>query len=165
MTKRALISVSDKAGIVEFAQELKKLGWDIISTGGTKVTLDNAGVDTIAIDDVTGFPEMMDGRVKTLHPNIHGGLLARRDLHSHLQAAKDNNIELIDRIGSCDAYLAGVLYGLIKYGTPERAIEIGNALSAVKNTVAGDMSASSIEEIESVIKSHKATGHQDEMVR
>ena len=96
MTKRALISVSDKAGIVEFAQELKKLGWDIISTGCTKVTLDNAGVDTIAIDDVTGFPEMMDGRVKTLHPNIHGGLLARRDLHSHLQAAKDNNIELID---------------------------------------------------------------------
>ena len=59
MTKRALISVSDKAGIVEFAQELKKLGWDIISTGGTKVALDNAGVDTIAIDDVTGFPEMM----------------------------------------------------------------------------------------------------------
>ena len=98
MTKRALISVSDKAGIVEFAQELKKLGWDIISTGGTKVALDNAGVDTIAIDDVTGFPEMMDGRVKTLHPNIHGGLLARRDLDSHLQAAKDNNIELIDLV-------------------------------------------------------------------
>ena len=65
MTKRALISVSDKAGIVEFAQELKKLGWEIISTGGTKIALDNAGVDTIAIDDVTGFPEMMDGRVKT----------------------------------------------------------------------------------------------------
>ena len=98
MTKRALISVSDKAGIVEFAQELKKLGWDIISTGGTKVTLDKAGVDTIAIDDVTGFPEMMDGRVKTLHPNIHGGLLARRDLDSHLQAAKDNHIELIDLV-------------------------------------------------------------------
>ena len=94
MTKRALISVSDKAGIVEFAQELKKLGWDIISTGGTKVALDNAGVDTIAIDDVTGFPEMMDGRVKTLHPNIHGGLLARRDLESHLEAAKDNQIEI-----------------------------------------------------------------------
>lgn len=76
-----------------------------------------------------------------------------------------NNIEVIDRIGSGDAYLAGVLYGLVKYGTPERAIEIGNALSAVKNTVLGDMSASSIEEIESIIKSHKATGHQDEMVR
>ncbi|HFJ4900726.1 bifunctional phosphoribosylaminoimidazolecarboxamide formyltransferase/IMP cyclohydrolase [Streptococcus pyogenes] len=98
MTKRALISVSDKSGIVDFAKELKNLGWDIISTGGTKVALDNAGVETIAIDDVTGFPEMMDGRVKTLHPNIHGGLLARRDADSHLQAAKDNNIELIDLV-------------------------------------------------------------------
>lgn len=98
MTKRALISVSDKAGIVEFAQALKKLGWDIISTGGTKKALDEAGLATIAIDDVTGFPEMMDGRVKTLHPNIHGGLLARRDLDSHLQAAKDNNIDLIDLV-------------------------------------------------------------------
>ncbi|HHG0399156.1 TPA: bifunctional phosphoribosylaminoimidazolecarboxamide formyltransferase/IMP cyclohydrolase [Streptococcus pyogenes] len=98
MTKRALISVSDKSGIVDFAKELKNLGWDIISTGGTKVALDDAGVETIAIDDVTGFPEMMDGRVKTLHPNIHGGLLARRDADSHLQAAKDNNIELIDLV-------------------------------------------------------------------
>ena len=77
MTKRALISVSDKSGIVEFARELKNLGWEIVSTGGTKVALDKARIDTIAIDDVTGFPEMMDGRVKTLHPNIHGGLLAR----------------------------------------------------------------------------------------
>ena len=66
MTKRVLISVSDKTGIVEFAKELKALGWDIISTGGTKVVLDNEGVGTIAIDDVTGFPEMMDGRVKPL---------------------------------------------------------------------------------------------------
>ncbi|HHX5962787.1 TPA: bifunctional phosphoribosylaminoimidazolecarboxamide formyltransferase/IMP cyclohydrolase [Streptococcus pyogenes] len=98
MTKRALISVSDKSGIVDFAKELKNLDWDIISTGGTKVALDDAGVETIAIDDVTGFPEMMDGRVKTLHPNIHGGLLARRDADSHLQAAKDNNIELIDLV-------------------------------------------------------------------
>lgn len=98
MTKRALISVSDKAGIVEFAQELTALGWEIISTGGTKTALDAAGITTIAIDDVTGFPEMMDGRVKTLHPNIHGGLLARRDLDSHLDAAKDNNIELIDMV-------------------------------------------------------------------
>lgn len=96
--KRALISVSDKAGIVEFAQELKDLGWDIISTGGTKAALDEAGLETIAIDDVTGFPEMMDGRVKTLHPNIHGGLLARRDLDTHLTAAKENNIELIDLV-------------------------------------------------------------------
>lgn len=85
MTKRALISVSDKNGIVEFAKELISFGWEIISTGGTKVILDQAGIPTIAIDDVTGFPEMMDGRVKTLHPKIHGGLLARRDLDSHLQ--------------------------------------------------------------------------------
>lgn len=76
-----------------------------------------------------------------------------------------NNIEVIDRIGSGDAYVAGVLYGLVKHGCANRAIEIGNALSAVKNTVLGDMSASSIEEIEGVIKSHKATGAQDEMVR
>lgn len=98
MTKRALISVSDKAGIVELAQELTSLGWEIISTGGTKVALDNAGIATIAIDDVTGFPEMMDGRVKTLHPKIHGGLLARRDLDSHLDAAASHEIGLIDLV-------------------------------------------------------------------
>lgn len=98
MTKKALISVSDKAGIIAFAQELRALGWDIISTGGTKTALDNAGVETIAIDYVTGFPEMMDGRVKTLHPKIHGGLLARRDLDSHLDAAKSHEIDLIDLV-------------------------------------------------------------------
>lgn len=75
------------------------------------------------------------------------------------------DIEVIDRIGSGDAYLAGVLYGMIQYGDIQRALEVGNALSAVKNTVAGDMSASSIDEIEGVIASHKATGRQDEMVR
>ena len=74
-------------------------------------------------------------------------------------------IEVIDRIGSGDAYLAGVLYGLIKDRDITRALEVGNALSAVKNTVNGDMSASSIDEIRAVINSHKATGHQDEMVR
>lgn len=98
MTKRALISVSDKAGIVDFAKELTALGWEIVSTGGTKVALDNAGVATIAIDDVTGFPEMMDGRVKTLHPKIHGGLLARRDMESHLDAAAAHEIGLIDLV-------------------------------------------------------------------
>ncbi|MFC3927360.1 bifunctional phosphoribosylaminoimidazolecarboxamide formyltransferase/IMP cyclohydrolase [Streptococcus caprae] len=98
MTKRALISVSDKAGIIELAQELTSLGWEIISTGGTKTTLDNAGVATIAIDDVTCFPEMMDGRVKTLHPKIHGGLLARRDLDTHLEAAASHEIGLIDLV-------------------------------------------------------------------
>ena len=77
-----------KRAFVEFAQEIEKLGWDIISTGGTKVALDKAGVDTIAIDDVTGFPEMMDGRVKTLHPNIHGGLLARLTLTATFKLQK-----------------------------------------------------------------------------
>lgn len=94
----ALISVSDKTGIIEFSKELVTLGFDIISTGGTKKTLDEAGVKTIAIDDVTGFPEMMDGRVKTLHPKIHGGLLARRDLETHLNAAKTHDITLIDLV-------------------------------------------------------------------
>lgn len=100
--------------------------------------------------------------ISPTHHNFNSKMLFKGKFY---EEAPYNNIEVIDRIGSGDAYLAGVLYGLIKYGTPERAIEIGNALSAVKNTVPGDMSASSIEEIESVIKSHKATGHQDEMVR
>ena len=75
---RALISVSDKTGIQEFAKELVNFGYEIISTGGTANVLKNAGLEVITIDQVTGFPEMMDGRVKTLHPKIHGGLLARR---------------------------------------------------------------------------------------
>ena len=70
MSKRALISVSDKEGIVEFAKEIRELGWEIISTGGTKAVLDQEEIPNIAIDEVTGFPEMMDGRLKTLHPLI-----------------------------------------------------------------------------------------------
>ena len=89
---RALLSVSDKKGIVEFAKGLQALEIEIISTGGTKKTLDEAGILTIAIEDVTGFPEMMDGRVKTLHPKIHGGLLARRDLASHRDAMAASEI-------------------------------------------------------------------------
>ncbi|MDU4037798.1 MAG: bifunctional phosphoribosylaminoimidazolecarboxamide formyltransferase/IMP cyclohydrolase PurH, partial [Lactococcus lactis] len=78
MSKRALISVSDKEGIVEFAKKIQELGWEIISTGGTKAVLEQEEIPNIAIDEVTGFPEMMDGRVKTLHPMIHGALLGRR---------------------------------------------------------------------------------------
>ena len=80
MKKRALISVSDKQGIVSFAKNLVQNGYEIISTGGTKSALEAAGLEPIAIETVTGFPEMMDGRVRTLHPKIHGGLLGRRDL-------------------------------------------------------------------------------------
>ncbi|MFR9651485.1 MAG: bifunctional phosphoribosylaminoimidazolecarboxamide formyltransferase/IMP cyclohydrolase [Rikenellaceae bacterium] len=98
MSKRALVSVSDKSGVVEFAKDLVSLGWEIIATGGTMKLLADSGVDVINISDVTGFPEICDGRVKTLHPNVHGGLLARRDDESHLAALKENNIEFIDMV-------------------------------------------------------------------
>lgn len=96
--KRALVSVTDKTGIVEFCKGLEELGYEIISTGGTKKVLDAASIKTIGISDVTGFPEILDGRVKTLHPNVHGGLLAVRDLESHQKQLKDNNIEYIDLV-------------------------------------------------------------------
>lgn len=94
--KRALISVSDKTGIVELTKELVGLGYEIISTGGTKKTLDEAGIKTLSISDITSFPEIMDGRVKTLHPNVHGALLCVRDNKNHLKALEDNKIDLID---------------------------------------------------------------------
>lgn len=95
---RALISVSDKRGIVEFAKSLKELGWEIIATGGTMNKLREAGIEVINISDVTGFPEICDGRVKTLHPKVHGGLLGRRDLPSHMEQLKENGIETIDMV-------------------------------------------------------------------
>jgi phosphoribosylaminoimidazolecarboxamide formyltransferase/IMP cyclohydrolase len=93
---RALISVSDKTGIVEFSQELSKLGVKIISTGGTATRLRDNGVDVIGISDVTGFPECLDGRVKTLHPAVHGGILAMRDKPEHMKQLADLKIETID---------------------------------------------------------------------
>ena len=95
---RVLISVSDKTGVVEFAQQLRSLGWEIIATGGTMKLLRDSGLEVINISDVTGFPEICDGRVKTLHPKVHGGLLARRDDESHLAALKENQIEFIDMV-------------------------------------------------------------------
>ena len=95
---RALISVSDKTGVAAFAAALSRLGWEIIATGGTQRLLEQQGVKTIGISEVTGFPEICDGRVKTLHPKVHGGLLARRDLPSHLAALKENGIEFIDLV-------------------------------------------------------------------
>lgn len=93
---RALISVSDKRGIVPFAQGLVELGWDVISTGGTFATLRAAGVPVTAVETVTGFPEILDGRVKTLHPAIHAALLARRDMPAHMAALSARNIVPID---------------------------------------------------------------------
>ena len=95
---RALISVSDKTGVVDFARALQQLGWEIIATGGTMKLLREEGLKDINISDVTGFPEICDGRVKTLHPKVHGGLLARRDVQSHIDALKENGIEFIDMV-------------------------------------------------------------------
>ena len=90
--ERALISVSDKTGIVDFARGLAARGVEIISTGGTARAIQEAGLPVTPVEKVTGFPEMMDGRVKTLHPKIHGGLLALRDNPSHLAALKEHGI-------------------------------------------------------------------------
>lgn len=93
---RALLSVSDKTGIVEFAKELSELGIELISTGGTYLKLKEAGIEAMEISDVTGFPECLDGRVKTLHPAVHAGLLAMRNKPEHMNQLKELNIEPID---------------------------------------------------------------------
>lgn len=98
MKKRALVSVSDKTDLIPFVQGLVECGYEIISTGGTYKALKNANVDCLAIEEVTHFPEILDGRVKTLHPMVHGGLLAVRDLESHQQQLKDHHIETIDLV-------------------------------------------------------------------
>ena len=96
--KTALVSVSEKTGIVDFAKSLSKMGVKIISTGGTAKKLSEAGIDVVGIEAVTGFPEMMNGRVKTLHPKIHGGLLALRDNPEHAAAMTEHDIEPIDLV-------------------------------------------------------------------
>lgn len=97
VVKRALISVSDKTGVVEFAKGLAELGITLISTGGTAQTLKEAGIKVTYVSEVTGFPEILDGRVKTLHPKIHGGILARRE-HGHMQQLAYHKIETIDLV-------------------------------------------------------------------
>lgn len=96
MIRTALLSVSDKSGIVEFAQALDQLGVKLISTGGTAKLLADKGLPVTEVSTLTGFPEMLDGRVKTLHPKVHGGLLARRDSKEHMTAIKEHGIETID---------------------------------------------------------------------
>jgi len=95
---RAIISVSDKAGVTDFAKGLSQLGFDVFSTGGTKKALAEAGVPVKSISDITGFPEILDGRVKTLHPAVHGGILARRDLPEHMAQLDEINIGTIDLV-------------------------------------------------------------------
>ena len=94
----ALLSVYDKTGIVDFAKELVALEWDLVSTGGTARALTQAGLRVRDIETLTSFPEMLDGRVKTLHPAVHGGLLARRDLPEHMAAIAGHGIERIDLV-------------------------------------------------------------------
>src|SRR5271167_4595696 len=93
---RALISVSDKSGIVEFARTLASCGIELISTGGTRKALSDAGLTVLDVSELTGFPEMMDGRVKTLHPAVHGGLLTIRDNPAHAEAMRTHHIRPID---------------------------------------------------------------------
>ncbi len=94
----ALLSVLDKTGLVDFARGLREMGVRLLSTGGTKRILEEAGLEVTAVEDYTGFPEMMEGRVKTLHPKVHGGLLARRDNPEHLAQAAAHGIEMIDLV-------------------------------------------------------------------
>src|SRR5947209_6009505 len=96
--RRALLSVSDKSGLVEFARALRGFGVELLSTGGTAKALREAGLEVRDVSDVTGFPEMLDGRVKTLHPRIHGGILAVRDNPEHARALEEHRIEPIDMV-------------------------------------------------------------------
>lgn len=96
--KRALISVSDKTGVVEFSKNLVDLGFELLSTGGTKKTLEENGIPVIGVEEITGFPEILDGRVKTLHPFIHGGLLARRNVEDHMKQLDQQGIKPIDLV-------------------------------------------------------------------
>src|SRR6266581_3518412 len=101
--RRALLSVSDKTGLIDFARGLAGFGVELISTGGTRKTLAEAGLAVRDIADVTGFPEILDGRVKTLHPKIHGGLLAIRDNPQHMQTIAAQGIQPIDLV-VCNLY-------------------------------------------------------------
>ncbi|MHA1250322.1 MAG: hypothetical protein ACTSRP_10070 [Candidatus Helarchaeota archaeon] len=96
--RRAIISVSDKSGIIEFCRGLSELGIELISTGGTYNKLKEAGLEVKKVSEITNFPEMLDGRVKTLHPMIHGGILAIRDKNEHLKQMEKHNIRPIDMV-------------------------------------------------------------------
>lgn len=140
VVKRVLISVTDKTGIVPFARTLvEEFDVEIVSTGGTARALEEAGIAVRPIDDLTGFPEMMDGRVKTLHPRVHGGLLARRDTPSHMEAAAEHGIGMIDMVVvNLYAFEATVAREGVTYEEAIENIDIGGPSmlrSAAKNHV------------------------------
>ncbi|MBA3451407.1 MAG: bifunctional phosphoribosylaminoimidazolecarboxamide formyltransferase/IMP cyclohydrolase, partial [Chloroflexia bacterium] len=126
MPKRALLSVYDKTGISEFGRGLIALGYEVISTGGTLTALEEAGVAVTPVSDVTGFPEMLDGRVKTLHPHIHGGLLARRDDAAHMDALHSHEIAPIDVVAAnLYPFAATIARGDVALGDALEQIDIG----------------------------------------
>ena len=94
--RRALVSVSDKTGVADLARGLAEAGYEIVSTGGTAAMLEEAGLQIVRVSAITGFPEILDGRVKTLHPNVHGGILARRDDPTHMATLDEHDIGAID---------------------------------------------------------------------
>ncbi len=158
---RALISVSDKTGIVEFAKELVSLGVEIISTGGTYKQLQDAGVAAIEISELTGFPECLDGRVKTLHPVVHAGLLAMRSKAEHMKQLEELNIETIDMVVvNLYPFKATILKDGVTRGEAVENIDIGGPTmlrSAAKNyqDVAVVVDPSDYEKVLSELKSEK----------
>ncbi|MSQ15931.1 MAG: bifunctional phosphoribosylaminoimidazolecarboxamide formyltransferase/IMP cyclohydrolase [Dehalococcoidia bacterium] len=134
---RALISVYNKNGVVEFARSLNELGWDLYSTGGTKDTISNAGIQVSAVEALTGFPEILDGRVKTLHPMIHGGILARRDVDSHLAQLAQHKILPIDMVvANLYPFIETISKPNVSFDDAIENIDIGgptNLRSAAKN--------------------------------
>ena len=135
--ERAILGVYDKTGIVEFAKALRGFGVEILSTGGTARALKEGGVEVREVSDYTGFPEMMGGRVKTLHPKVHGGLLAMRDNEEHMQEAKDNGVEMIDMVvGSLYPFEATIAKPDVTLAEAIENIDIGGPTmmrSAAKN--------------------------------
>jgi phosphoribosylaminoimidazolecarboxamide formyltransferase/IMP cyclohydrolase len=134
---RALISVSDKRGIVSFAEELVRLGWEVVSTGGTASLLRQAGVAVTAVDQVTGFPEILDGRVKTLHPAVHAGLLSRPDRAEHVRQMSEHRLARFDLVAvNLYPFQATIANPGVKFEDAIENIDIGGPSmlrSAAKN--------------------------------
>jgi phosphoribosylaminoimidazolecarboxamide formyltransferase/IMP cyclohydrolase len=160
--KRVLISVTDKTGVVAFARALaQEFGAEIVSTGGTARALEEAGISVRPIDDLTGFPEMMDGRVKTLHPRVHGGLLARRDVPAHMEAAAEHGIGMIDMVVvNLYAFEATIAREDVSFGEAIENIDIGGPSmlrSAAKNHAAVAV-VTSPESYDSILEEMRAHG-------
>ncbi|MGH7902877.1 MAG: bifunctional phosphoribosylaminoimidazolecarboxamide formyltransferase/IMP cyclohydrolase [Candidatus Dormibacteraceae bacterium] len=140
MPRRALLSVSDKSGLPGFARGLSGLGFELYATGGTRTALDDAAIEVRPVSDLTGFPEILDGRVKTLHPGVHGGLLARRDLREHMRTLEEHHLAPIDLLCvNLYPFLATALRDGAKYDEVVEQIDVGGPAmvrSAAKNHAA-----------------------------